>query len=54
MEKTKKEHGNEVLKEKEWYKQKITEMVIDIDSTWILNQVFKFIKNVSDEKMGGV
>lgn len=33
--------------EEKEYKEKIIEMVQKIESTWILEQIFRFIKNIT-------
>lgn len=35
------------MKEKEFYKEKIIKMVNAIDSIWILEQILKFVKNIT-------
>lgn len=37
------------LKEKEYYKVKIHEMVEKIENVWILNQIMEFIHNMTKE-----
>lgn len=37
------------LREREFYKQKIIEMVEEIENQWILEQIFRFIKNMTKE-----
>ena len=38
-----------MLKEKEFYKEKIVEMVKEINDTWLLEQIFRFIHNITKE-----
>lgn len=39
----------EKFSEKEYYRQKIIEMVGKIESLWILEQILRFIKNMTKE-----
>ena len=38
-----------VFKEKEWYREKIVEMVEQIEDVWILEQIHKFVINMTEE-----
>lgn len=35
------------MREKEFYKEEIIEMVQNINSIWLLEQIFSFIKNMT-------
>lgn len=48
MEKTKKEQKNEILTEKELYKQKIVDIVDKIDNTWMLKEILRFAENIKN------
>lgn len=37
----------EILREKEWYREKIVEMVNQINNSWILNEIIRFIENIT-------
>ncbi len=37
---------NGVLLEKSWYKKKILENIEEINSTWILSEILRFVENV--------
>lgn len=45
--KNEKETRKSILREKDWYRKKITKMVNQIDSSWILNEIIKFIENIT-------
>lgn len=36
-----------ILREKEEYRKKITDMVNQIENVWILCQIIKFVKNIT-------
>lgn len=38
-----------VFREKEWYREKITEIVAEIKDVWILKQIFRFVVNMTEE-----
>lgn len=38
-----------IFREKEWYMEKIVEIVDQIDDIWILNQIHKFAINMTKE-----
>lgn len=40
---------DEKFKEKNYYKQKITELVVKIENPWILEQILQFILNMTKE-----
>lgn len=43
----KKSSKTKILKEKEWYRKKIVEMIRNIENTWILNEIVRFIENIT-------
>lgn len=47
MKKQEKNQKTQVLTEREWYREKISEMISKIDQTWILMEIVRFIKNIT-------
>lgn len=43
----KKSRRTKILKEREWYRKKIVEMIRNIENTWILNEIVRFIENIT-------
>lgn len=42
-----KKRNNEIYaREKEWYKQKISELTQEIENVWILQEIVRFIENI--------
>lgn len=42
-----KKRNNEICaREKEWYKQKISELTQEIENVWILQEIVRFIENI--------
>ena len=39
----------EIFDEKAWYREKIESEVVKISDTWILNQIYRFIINITKE-----
>ena len=38
-----------IFREKDWYKEKIIEMVGQVEDAWILEQIYRFAINMTEE-----
>lgn len=38
---------DDVMREKEWYRERIIEMVKRVDDSWVLKQIYRCIKSLT-------
>lgn len=49
MKKQEVKNKTDVQDERKWYRERIIEMVREVEDVWILEQICKFVVNMTDE-----